>query len=362
MVVRAMRHTGHRRPLFTTFIILSILCFVWLLKQSYASLSWREESPSFSTNRIAKVSMLYGKPNRLYERALQSHSRHARRWGYPMHILRQDISVGFWNKPSYLLSLVINELAKPPGERVDWLMWVDADSIILNGAVPAEIFLPPSDLDNIHFVGTKDHNGLNTGIIFLHVHPWTINMLVESLAYPQYFPNENLGRSVDQESMARVLNKTAGGPEGQGYKDGRVYLPRTWINTYEWTHAYEGKKGNLLVHFPGLEEQRWSHMSKWLDIIEIMPGEWEVPLEKTEYLNQTTAFWARLRTARETITLMEEKVGLMPNGTIRQIDEVQKTQMAIGELKRVLQEEADNVEVVQQRLQELNTIKESISV
>lgn len=41
-----------------------------------------------------------------------------------MHILRQDISIGFWNKPSYLMSLVINELAKPAGERMEWLMYV----------------------------------------------------------------------------------------------------------------------------------------------------------------------------------------------------------------------------------------------
>ncbi|KAF7172144.1 hypothetical protein CNMCM5623_004398 [Aspergillus felis] len=67
-------------------------------------------------------------------------------------------------------------------ERVDWLMWVDADSIILNGAIPAEIFLSPSDLDNVHLVATKDHNGLNAGVIFLHVHPLTINMIIESLA------------------------------------------------------------------------------------------------------------------------------------------------------------------------------------
>lgn len=39
-----------------------------------------------------------------------------------MHILRQDIAVGFWNKPSYLMHMIINELAKPVGERTEWLM------------------------------------------------------------------------------------------------------------------------------------------------------------------------------------------------------------------------------------------------
>jgi hypothetical protein len=36
--------------------------------------------------------------------------------------------------------------------------------------------------------------------------------------------------------------------------------------------AYEGKRGDLLVHFPGLEERRWPHMAKWLNIVETTPS------------------------------------------------------------------------------------------
>lgn len=59
----------------------------------------------------------------MYERALRSHERHGERWGYPMHVLRQDITAGFWNKPCYLLSLVINELAQPVEKRLEWFMY-----------------------------------------------------------------------------------------------------------------------------------------------------------------------------------------------------------------------------------------------
>ena len=38
--------------------------------------------------------MLYGDTNEMYERALRSHERHGNIWGYPMHTLRQGISVG----------------------------------------------------------------------------------------------------------------------------------------------------------------------------------------------------------------------------------------------------------------------------
>lgn len=75
--------------------------------------------------RIGKVTMLYGEtPNPLYERAVRSHRLHNERWNYPMFVLREQITGGYWNKPSYLLSLIVQELAKPRSERLEWLMFV----------------------------------------------------------------------------------------------------------------------------------------------------------------------------------------------------------------------------------------------
>ncbi|KAJ5633315.1 hypothetical protein N7490_009654 [Penicillium lividum] len=267
-----------------------------------------------------------------------------------MDVLRQDISVGFWNKPSYLISLVIRELAKPPRQRAEWLMWVDADSIILNRQVPMQIFLPPSDLGDIHLVVSKDHQGLNTGIMFLQVHPWTVTFLSETMGYPLYLPQEDLGRSADQESMRRVLDKTTGGPNGEGYADGVVYLPRPWINTYEWSHAYEGKKGDLLVHFPGLEEQRWPHMAKWLDIVEKTPQQWEVPLEETDYPKKTSTFWSNVRDAKQSIKKAEN---------ILKSDSSQNTADLTGameELQEALREKTDDLEIFQQHLDSLKRL------
>jgi hypothetical protein len=124
MIPRSM--TFKQRPLQKILIGLSAICFVWVTFQSYNVFSHPELDyiPSRKLQRIAKVSMLYGETNHMYERALRSHERHGKKWGYPMHILREDISVGFWNKPSYLISLVISELTKPAEERIEWLMYV----------------------------------------------------------------------------------------------------------------------------------------------------------------------------------------------------------------------------------------------
>ncbi|KAK3174012.1 hypothetical protein K4F52_010318 [Lecanicillium sp. MT-2017a] len=293
------RRRMRRTIAFVLFALLGVFAWINFGKLSIPALV----RPMFDapTNRLMAVSMLYGQPEPHYLRALQTHFRHNEKWGYAMHVLETDFAAGYWNKPYYMLALIIHELAKPPHERTEWLMWVDADTIILNSAVPSEIFLPPPDLDDVHFVGTKDHNGLNTGVIFVHVHPWSVSMLTDALAYPKYFPEVDLGFNADQESMARVMGGDGVDPDGAQYRDGVVYLPRPWINAYELAHGYEGKKGSLLVHFPGMGRDRREHMERWLDVVETRPSAWEVPLAQTTIPADTSAFWDMLREAKAMI-------------------------------------------------------------
>jgi hypothetical protein len=74
------------------------------------------------TVQIAKASMLYGPQNDIYEAAMMTHNRHNEIFGYEMHVLTRPITDGYWSKFAYLLSLVVQELAKPEDERVEWIM------------------------------------------------------------------------------------------------------------------------------------------------------------------------------------------------------------------------------------------------
>jgi hypothetical protein len=220
---------------------------------------------------------------------------------------------------------------------------VDADSVVINPAISPELFLPPSDLSHINFIGTRDQNGLNTGIFYLRVSSWSVSFLVDTMALCH--SDIDLGRSADQEAMERVLRRTQSGPQSQGYRSGVVYIPRTWINAYEWHHGYEGSRGDMLVHFPGLEEARWKHMADWLDVIEAEPEKWECPLEDTIYRNVTREFWREYSSA---FHLVEDTERL--HGT-EQLD--YEIEQAVQRLKTALEFEADDVDKVRWAMQEL---------
>lgn len=125
-----------RRRSFTILVLLVVLvaCLSQIAPRHFSAFtdSAASQSTKFvniagskeSKLRLTKVSVVYGTPNQLYERALQSHLRHAQRWGYGMQVLRQEIVGGVWDKISYLLSIVLQELAKPQSERTEWLWYV----------------------------------------------------------------------------------------------------------------------------------------------------------------------------------------------------------------------------------------------
>ena len=74
---------------------------------------------------MRQATMIYDtdKFNAVYERSVDSHIAHGKLWDVPTHVLRHDIvDAGFFNKPAFLLGLVIEEMAKPYGQRADWIV------------------------------------------------------------------------------------------------------------------------------------------------------------------------------------------------------------------------------------------------
>ena len=271
--------------------------------------------------KIAKVSMLYGSfidPINII--AMNTQEDYASLHNYPMHIMRREIIpscrglpikcnqrdahglAGMWNKELYLQSILTAELAKPDSERVDWLMWQDGDTLTVNPSIPLDVFLPRSDMpgaDQIHMLATKDGEGLNSGVFFLRVSAWSVRFLTACLAVPMTAsPDEDLGWSYDQSTMARLLG------QDEQFKSGIVYQPRRWYNAYNIGDMYppgrkedqrgpeEEARGLVLnVHFPGMAgDQRGPVMEEWLQKLEEEEG-WDKTLEETGLLEEVEAFW-----------------------------------------------------------------------
>ena len=230
-----------------------------------------------------------------YERAILTHAAHNRIHNYPMFILRQSIMRDVWSKPAYILSVILRELAKPIGERLEWLLWVDADTIILNPHVPIEIFLPPHEWKEIHFLITKDFNGLNNGIFAIRVHERSVELLSAVVGFPIYFPDEQLVFR-DQSAMEKMLDK-------HHFKAHTVEVPQRWFNAYqgeldETIAPFQIRRGDLLVHFPGVGN-RGERMEMWLArALEHQP-EWEIELKYTSYPNEVKDFWREVGLKRK---------------------------------------------------------------
>ncbi|KAF2085465.1 glycosyltransferase family 34 protein [Saccharata proteae CBS 121410] len=245
--------------------------------------------------RILKATMLYGRSSELYERALRTHDRHNERHGYRMHVLRNQVMDGYWNKLVYLLSLLVEELGKPAKERAEWIMYFDAPTILLNPSLPLSTFLPPPNSafsTDAHFIGARHRSGdLCATSFFLRVHPWSIRFVAKALAVPLIDPGAELGEDhQDAMAMAYILNET-------DFLEHALYQPRTWYNAERVAggEADERVAGGLSVRFPAqLRGERWKAIADMLNETEAKPERFDRVVEKTGYLEDVRGFWGLL--------------------------------------------------------------------
>lgn len=166
----------------------------------------------------------------------------------------------------------------------------------MNPNMPLETFLPPSRLSDIHLLLTEDWNGMNNGVFFLRVHPWSVKLLSAAISYPAMNPGVELFWP-DQSALTNVF-------KANKYFSQRVqYCPMRWFNAYmrsrdgrgpnpDSPRRYQVSPGDLLVHFPGTKrEDLNATLGPYIDIAEAHETGWEPPLEKTGYIQETEKFW-----------------------------------------------------------------------
>ncbi|KAF9876773.1 galactosyl transferase gma12 mnn10 family protein [Colletotrichum karsti] len=263
--------------------------------------------------RIATVTAQFGKHQNHYARALRTHLVHTLIHDAELHVLCESIVDDFWNKPAFILSLLLEELEKPEDERLEWLFWVDRDTIILDNCRSPASFLPPpagwaasgSDSgyvnarkdnphDDMHLIISNDWNGLNNGIFLLRVNRWSLDLFDSILAYRHYNPDVKL-RFTEQSAMELLLQE-------EKFRHNVTLVPQHWINPYpgdfpeddgvklDW--EFFARPGDFLVHFAGYEDRDKS-MLPWLDIAEERTTGWAAgpTVRKLDY--EIAEFWRK---------------------------------------------------------------------
>jgi hypothetical protein len=257
-----------------------------------------ETEPWGTKTRVGKCTIVFGGSS-IYERTVKTHALHDRINGYPLYVLRQTIMDDVWSKPAYILSLLLRELAKPQEERLEWLLWVDADTIMLNPYVPLEIFLPPSpQFDDIHLLVTNDWNGLNNGVFPVRVNQWAVELFSAIISSRYYKPDQDLTFR-DQSAMDTLL-------KDKKFAAHTVEAPQRWFNAYQGEHnetlaPYQVRRGDFLVHFAGVIN-RDERILFWLERAEQHLPDWEMEVQHTSYPAEVKDFWnqkAGQRAARQ---------------------------------------------------------------
>lgn len=164
---------------------------------------------------------MYGDTQPAYERALRTHEEHSKMHGHPFFIQREPILDGYWTKPAFLHTVILRELTKPQHRRLEWIFWVDADTVVLNYHTPLEKFLPPEGdeiLNDIHMLVTEDWNGLNNGVFAIRVGTFAVELFSGILAFRFFRPNTELVFQ-DQSAMEIIL-------EGKKFSRHKVVVPQ----------------------------------------------------------------------------------------------------------------------------------------
>ena len=266
--------------------------------------------------RVAKCTIVFGATNPVYERALLTHTAHNERHGYLMYVLRQTILDDVWTKPAFILSLLLDELAKPEDQRLEWLFWVDADTILLNPYIPIEIFLPPEEWEDVNLLISHDYNGVNNGVFPIRVQPWSAELLSAVVAFRHYRPEDDLTFR-DQSAMSQLLDEPR-------FRAHTVVVPQRWFNAYQGENnetlaPFQVRRGDFLVHFAGVPN-RDERMGYWLDRTENNAPEWAMETDHTSFPGEIRDFWDGMANEKEAERAALDKANEEAQSLVNEVD------------------------------------------
>jgi mannan polymerase II complex MNN10 subunit len=267
--------------------------------------------------RIATVTAHFGSELEPYQEAFRTHLVHSLIHGTEVRVMCDPIIDDLWNKPAFILNLLMREMIKHEKERLEWIMWVDRDTMILDQCRPMSTFLPPeksyfgswwggdqgkeeaANITEVNLLASTDGNGLNNGVFLLRVNQWAISLFTAILAFRHYNPDVPL-RFTEQSAMEHAIQTEA-------FKYQTQIVPQHWFNAYDDGGAMmyalrdnvqelgadKVRRGDYLVHFAGHVE-KGKIIGEYKEMLQGLPDIWEKGIVQRDVDQDIAAFWERL--------------------------------------------------------------------
>jgi mannan polymerase II complex MNN10 subunit len=277
--------------------------------RQYSPFDYATELP-----RVATVTAQYGEQQQHYQKSFQTHLIHSIIHSTDVHVLCDPIVSDLWNKPAFILHLLMQELLKPEGKRIEWLMWVDRDTLILDQCRPMSSFLPLTDLlssteqgrkdkqrqsvsnSTTQLIVTNDENGLNNGVFLLRVGTWGIELFNAILAFRHYKSEVEL-RWSEQSAMNIIIHEPM-------FSKNVQFVPKHWFNgneeggpemfvsrkTADGMLEDHVRRGDYLVHFAGLPHKNVL-VERWWNMLEELEDVWKLDAVQRNISTAVVAFW-----------------------------------------------------------------------
>lgn len=289
-------------------------CSSLVKKADFIRQSCQQTSPySLPRVRIGTLTAHFGEPQEHYQKALQTHLMHSLVHDTPLEVMCSEIVDAVWNKPAFILAILLDEMMKPAEERLQWIFWVDQDTLILDQCRPVSSFLPPDALQHhsnadrredetkaqTHFIFGIDWNGLNAGVFLVRVNQWAIELFSDILAFRYYNPNITLPFA-EQSAIDILMNEPKFQRNAQG-------VPQTWFNAYPGDsptefeqrdnevglEEYNARRGDFLLHFAGLTGKD-KLINEWVEMLRRQKGPWQPERILRNLTANAQTIWSQL--------------------------------------------------------------------
>jgi galactosyl transferase GMA12/MNN10 family len=160
-----------------------------------------------------------------------NHVRYTDRHGYQYTYREKPVDPT--RPPAWSKIRAVQEELMTPGRGCEWVMWLDADAVIMNSTIPVESLLRLAEPDADLIVTPDRRFGVSSGVWLIKNSDWSKRFLEEWWNMRSFVRAKGLTLSGDNEAFGHLVNQTLQSQDDGERRRIRV-IPRCSMNSLGW--------------------------------------------------------------------------------------------------------------------------------